>query len=115
MRRTSILLYVIGLCSTLAACSSAPPLAPPSDRAALQREVTETERAFAKTMADRDHAAFTRFLADETVFFSGPAPLRGKDAVAAWWQRFYAKPAAPFSWRPERVEVLDSGTLAIST
>ena len=81
----------------------------------LQQQVFQTERAFAKTMADRDHAAFATFLAEETVFFSGPVPLRGKAAVAAWWKRFYEQPEAPFSWEPERVEVLDSGTLALTT
>jgi ketosteroid isomerase-like protein len=115
MRRRTALLCTIALCAAALSSCSTPAPAPTPDRAALQREVTETERAFAKTMADRDHAAFTRFLSQETVFFSGPAPLRGKEAVAAWWKRFYDKPAAPFSWRPERVEVLDSGTLAIST
>jgi ketosteroid isomerase-like protein len=67
-------------------------------------------------MADRDHAAFVSFLADEAVFVpdSGPA-LRGKQAVAAGWKRLYEAPAAPFSWEPDRVEVLDSGALALST
>jgi len=81
----------------------------------LQQQVFQTERAFAKTMADRDHAAFVTFLSDETVFFSGPVPLRGKAAVAAWWKRYYEKPEAPFAWEPGQVEVLDSGTLALST
>ncbi len=93
-------------------CSSAPPRTPPE---ALRREVTETERAFAKTMADRDHAAFASFLARETVFFSGEKPLRGAEAVAAWWKKFYEGTAAPFSWEPAQVEVLASGTLALST
>lgn len=98
---------------TLAGCAaSAPPRVP---REQATREVEATERAFAKTMADRDHAAFTTFLADETVFFGGKEPLRGKAAVAAAWKRYYEKPAAPFSWAPERVEVLDSGNLALST
>jgi ketosteroid isomerase-like protein len=83
--------------------------------AELQKQVAATERAFAKTMADRDHAAFTSFLADEAVFFSGPTPLHGKHAVAAWWKRFYEKPEAPFTWEPEQVEVLESGMLALST
>ena len=52
-----------------------------------------------------DHAAFTSFLSEETIFFSGPEPLRGKDKVAAWWKRFYEGKEAPFSWRPEVVEV----------
>lgn len=87
-----------------------------ADRAALEAEVAATERAFAKTMADRDHAAFTRFLADEAVFFGGgPEPLRGKAAIAEAWRGFYSGPAAPFSWEPDQVAVLESGTLALST
>jgi len=96
----------------LAACSTVPL---PPDRAMLERQVADTERAFAKTMADRDHAAFTSFLSDETVFFNGETPLRGKQTVADAWKRFYQKPTAPFSWRPQTVQVLDSGTLALST
>ena len=81
----------------------------------LQAQVRDTERAFAKTMADRDHAAFASFVSDEAVFFSGPkAVLRGRKAVADAWKRFYEGPA-PFSWEPESVEVLDSGTLGLSS
>ncbi len=83
--------------------------------AELAEEVAATERAFARTMAERDHAAFATFLAEDTVFFSGPEPLRGKRAVAAGWQRFFESPAAPFSWEPEQVQALDSGTLALSS
>ena len=87
----------------------------PQSATDLQAEVRATERAFAKTMADRDHQAFTSFLADEAIFFGGATPLRGKAAVAAGWKRFYDAPEAPFSWDPETVEVLDSGTLALSS
>jgi ketosteroid isomerase-like protein len=83
--------------------------------AELHRQVMETERAFAKTMADRDSAAFASFVSDEAVFFSGPSPLRGKKQVTGWWKRYYEKKEAPFSWEPEQVEVLDSGLLALST
>ncbi|MFA6314039.1 MAG: nuclear transport factor 2 family protein [Sterolibacterium sp.] len=96
----------------LSGCASGP-LAP--DAAELRRQVTDTERAFARTMAMRDHAAFTAFLAEDSVFFSGPTPLRGKRQVSDWWKRFYEKAVAPFSWEPEQVEVLDSGTLALSS
>jgi ketosteroid isomerase-like protein len=103
----------------LGAGAAAPPPpapAPPKpDRAALVEQVKATETAFAKTMADRDHAAFSSFLSEETIFFSGPEPLRGKEKVAAWWKRFYEGKEAPFSWKPEVVEVLDSGTLALSS
>jgi ketosteroid isomerase-like protein len=96
----------------LSGCSSVPPKASTAD---LAREVQETERAFAKTMADRDHAAFASFLAKETVFFSREKPLHGAEEVAAFWKRYYAEPAAPFSWEPAEVEVLPSGTLALSS
>jgi ketosteroid isomerase-like protein len=82
--------------------------------AMLATRVRETERAFAKTMADRDFAAFQSFLADDTVFM-GAQTLRGKQAVAAAWKGFYDAPRAPFSWEPDRVEVLDNGTLGFSS
>lgn len=87
----------------------------PEDLAALQQQVWHTELAFAHTMADRDHAAFTTFLADEAIFFSGPQAIRGKAAVTAAWGPFFEGPEAPFSWEPDQVEVLDSGSLALST
>lgn len=93
----------------LATCALAQP------KPDLLQQVADTERAFAKTMADRDHAAFASFLAEETIFFSGPKPLHGKAEVAAFWKKFYEKPEAPFSWRPETVEVLDSGNLALTS
>ena len=83
--------------------------------ASLAAQVGAVERAFAKTMADRDHAAFVSFLSDETVFVPEGQALRGKQAVAAAWQRFYEGPQAPFSWEPDKVEVLDSGALALSS
>lgn len=84
-------------------------------RAQARQEVEATERAFAKTMAERDHAAFAGFLSEDAVFFGGKEPLRGKTQVAAGWKKYFDKPAAPFSWEPAQVEVLDSGALALST
>ena len=81
----------------------------------LQRQVTEAERGFAKTMADRDHQAFSSFLADEAVFLGETRTRRGKQQVAEGWKPFFEGAQAPFSWEPERVEVLDSGSLALST
>jgi len=96
----------------LAGCAS---VAPPGDHDELTRQVMETERAFAKTMADRDFAAFKSFIADDAVFFAGNKVLHGKREVGDAWQRLYQKPVAPFSWAPQQVEVLASGTLALST
>jgi ketosteroid isomerase-like protein len=93
----------------------ATPSAPATDPQQLRRQVAETERAFAKTMADRDFAAFTTFLSDDAIFFSGDKALRGKREIANAWRALYATPKAPFSWEPSQVEVLDAGDLALST
>lgn len=89
------------------------PAAPSQD--ALMEEVKAAERAFAASMARRDLAAFSTFVSDEAIFFSGRGVQRGKPAVVKAWTRFYEGAAAPFSWEPERVEVLDSGNLALSS
>jgi ketosteroid isomerase-like protein len=73
------------------------------------------ETAFAATMANRDLEAFVEFLDDETVFFAGDRELRGSRAVANAWAPFFEAEAAPFSWRPEVVSVLDSGTLGLTS
>ena len=80
----------------------------------LTKQVRDAENAFAATMAARDHKAFATFIADDAVFF-GQKSIRGKAAVVAAWKGFYEKPDAPFSWRSESVEVLDSGQLAHSS
>ncbi|SDD81416.1 YybH family protein [Kordiimonas lacus] len=82
---------------------------------ALEQEVAAVEAAFAKTMADRDFDAFASFLDEETVFWGPNVPDRGRDAVMMRWRPYYDGEAAPFSWAPETVLVLNSGTLAHST
>lgn len=84
------------------------------DVATLEEQVRAAETAFARSMAERDLAAFTSFLAEDAVFV-GSSLLRGREAVAAGWKRFFEGPAAPFSWVPERVAVVATGTLALST
>ena len=85
------------------------------ERAAAARDVEAREIAFARTMADRDFEAFMTFLADEAIFFAGDRPIRGADAIGDAWRSFCEGEAAPFSWHPEVVEVLESGELAISS
>ncbi len=86
-----------------------PPATEPRD------QVIATERAFSRSMAERDHQAFASFIADEAVFFAGPRVLRGKQEVVQAWARYFTGPQAPFSWQPETVEVLESGGLALSS
>lgn len=103
--------FIVGLL-VLAGCAPVP--APP-DVGELAREVEATERAFAATMAQRDHDAFRSFLADDVIFFAGSVPIRGANRVADAWRRFYEGETAPFSWEPDVVEVIDSGTLALTS
>jgi ketosteroid isomerase-like protein len=110
MKRRTVLIAIP--CAGVAGCAT-----PPStiDIEARQREVWDTEVAFARTMADRDFAAFGRHLSEHTVFWTGGKPLRGKAVVLQAWQRFYDGPRAPFSWQPDEVVVIGDGTLAQST
>jgi ketosteroid isomerase-like protein len=106
------LLHLAIVAAFLCGCGTA---ARPADLASLRQQVMDTERAFAKSMADRDHEAFTAFLADDAIFFNGDSSVRGKAAVAAQWKPFFDRKAPPFSWEPDQVQVLDSGDLALST
>ena len=107
MLQRSVLIAALLLAATSAAAQS--------QLEARRAEVFAAERAFARSMADRDFAAFSRYVADDCVFFSGTMPLRGRDAVLAAWKPFFEARSAPFSWEPDQVEVLASGELALST
>jgi ketosteroid isomerase-like protein len=102
----AVWLGALGLLSSVAAATTA-------EQARTQ--VWAAEVAFAKTMADRDLQAFGEWVADEAVFFSGTDALQGKTKVIEAWTAFFTADAAPFSWEPDQVEVLASGTLALST
>lgn len=111
--RISLLCLVIALASgSRSDGAHAASTAASNDELAAQVRAAET--AFAKSMADRKIEAFEACLADEAIFF-GAGALRGKAAVVAGWKRFFEGEKAPFSWEPVTVEVLDSGTLAISS
>ena len=96
--------------SLLSACASAPK----STAYFLPDQVRETELAFARTMANRDFAAFTRFLAEDAIFFDGDNSTRGKQRIAQAWKPYFEGPKA-FSWEPSVVEVAASGDLALSS
>lgn len=80
--------------------------------------VADAERAFADAMARRDLEAFASHISPEAIFFSSPdglQVLRGREAIVEGWRRFFDGPSAPFSWSPATAQVLDSGTLAMTT
>jgi len=106
LMRRSLMVLFIAMSAALPA-SAAPPS--PSD------EVWAAEVAFARSMADRDLKRFAEFVSDEAIFFSGASVVTGKARVVESWSSLFKEPAAPFSWQPDQVEVLASGTLALST
>ncbi len=112
VRRVSGILVVMSGVMLLAGCGS--PI-PPAANAQLQDQVMAAERAFAVTMAQRDREAFAGFLDPEAIFYSGRNVLRGREQVTATWGAYFEGEEAPFSWEPDSVQVLDSGTLALST
>ena len=81
----------------------------------LRQQVVQAEREFAASMAQRDFEGFQRHLSREAVFMGPGGATRGKEAVAAAWRGYFDKAQAPFSWAPDEVEVLASGTLAYSS
>ncbi|QOY96437.1 nuclear transport factor 2 family protein [Massilia sp. UMI-21] len=107
-------LSLISACLMLAATAAGSGTLARDSNSELKQQVMASERAFAATMKARDFEGFTRFIADEAIFFGVDGPLRGKQAIARGWRQFYDKPQAPFSWEPEQVEVVESGTLAYS-
>jgi ketosteroid isomerase-like protein len=77
--------------------------------------VFDAESLFAYSMEVRDYKMFQTFIAEDAIFFGGRGTLRGKAAILAGWKPFFAGAKAPFSWRPQTVEVLQTGTLAHSS
>ena len=100
--------WLLGSCG----CATAPPQL---DAGSAVVEVTSVERAFAKTMAERDLEAFMSFVSADAVFFTGAQPLHGRDEVRDGWARYFQGAEAPFAWEPDAVEALASGDLALST
>jgi ketosteroid isomerase-like protein len=82
------------------------------------QRVADAERAFAASMAKRDLAGFTALVSQEAIFMgAGDAPrvLRGRQAILEGWKQYFDGPDAPFSWEPDIIEVIDSGSLALSS
>lgn len=66
-------------------------------------------------MADRNLDAFASFISPEAIFFNGNEPLEGRDTIVTAWAPFFEGETAPFSWHPDVIAVLESGTLALSS
>ena len=102
------------LAASIPASGAAAPAPDAARLEAIAAQVKAREIAFAQTMADRRFDRFADFVAEDAVF-RGAALRIGRTEIVEKWRRFFDGPKAPFSWAPETVEVLDSGTLGLSS
>lgn len=79
----------------------------------LGDEVRCREIGFSKSAEERDIEAFRSFIDADARFVSNTV-LRGVDAVAEAWAVFFAVYGPSIKWRPQIVEVLENGRLALS-
>lgn len=110
--RIKPLIAAIAFCAAVLACTS---MYASASSESAKNQVWDAELAFARTMADRNLSRFSEFVAEDAVFFAGTTALRGKSKVVEGWAQYFTEPDAPFSWEPDQVEVLESGSLAFST
>jgi ketosteroid isomerase-like protein len=122
---TTLSITATGALCLLTACATSPgarthePAAPTAAASAqisaADEQVTNAERAFAQTLANRDMKAFLSFLSPDAIFFSGSNVEHGAAEIAEVWAPFFSGSHAPFSWHPDHVEVTADGHLALST
>ena len=93
--------------SAVFAAAAAPAMAGPSD------DVRCREIAFSRSAENRDIRAFRSFL-DADARFIGARPLRGPAEIEAAWQVFFTEDGPEIRWRPQFVELLEDGRLALT-
>ena len=88
-------------------------LAAATAAADLADDVRCREIGFSQSVENQDIHAFRSFI-DADARFVGAGVLRGVDQIAEGWSVFF-KPGLPtITWRPQIVEVLEDGNLALS-
>ncbi len=71
------------------------------------------EIGFSKSVESRDHERFASFI-DPDARFVGNKVDRGREAIADAWTVFFTDDLPTIKWRPQFIEVLESGGLALS-
>ena len=98
MTTVSILLILVLSATTAAA---------PTD------DVRCREIAFSLSAEQRDTDGFAAFI-DPDARFIGSSAMRGVEQIVEGWQAFFADDGPTIKWRPQFVEVLEDGTLALT-
>jgi uncharacterized protein (TIGR02246 family) len=76
-------------------------------------EVRCREIAFSRSVETNDAEAFAAFVHPDARFI-GADVSRGREAVVAAWRSVFGPEAPDMAWRPQFVEVVDNGALALS-
>ena len=79
----------------------------------LARDVQCREIAFSQSVEQQNIAAFESLI-DNDARFVGASVQRGAAEVTQAWSVFFAADGPRIRWRPQIVEVLNDGTLALS-
>lgn len=99
-------LLTFAFCCTI----SLPVIADDSDAIA---EVRCTEIAFSHSVENKDQEAFASLI-DGDARFVGSVALRGKETIVEAWSVFFQEDGPELVWRPQFIEMLKSGNLALS-
>jgi ketosteroid isomerase-like protein len=78
-----------------------------------KNDVRCREIAFSQSVENRDIEAFRSFL-DGDARFVGSSVIRGPEEITAAWQVFFSDDGPTIKWRPQFVEVLEEGALALT-
>lgn len=81
--------------------------------AAPSDEVRCREIGFSLAAEARDSMRFASFV-DPDARFVGNSVLHGTEAIVEAWQVFFSADGPSIKWRPQFVEVLEDGTLALT-
>jgi ketosteroid isomerase-like protein len=99
MKMTSLSIFIL-LISPLASADDA-------------NDVRCREISFSQSVENGDLAAFESFL-DADARFVGASINRGPTDIAAAWSVFFSEDGPKIMWRPQFIEVLEDGNLALS-
>lgn len=78
-----------------------------------KNDVRCREIAFSRSVETKDIEAFRSFL-DDDARFVGRSVMSGPNAITEAWKVFFADDGPAIKWRPQFVEVLEDGTLALT-
>ena len=96
----------------LAVSAARLPIAQSRPEQSLRADLMATDNAFGRATAARGIDGWMAYVADDGVFMpDGTDPVRGKDAIRAFYTPAFARPGYSLTWRPTDADVARSGDL----